>query len=179
MKNLLLLDADIVINLYELGYWRPVLSQNKVHLSSTIIDEIRYYRKNDEAIPIDLKPLLKSGEVVEVTVSVLDQKEVYDLLVANNADGVHAGELEALSFIFHKNGESFEIALKDHAAIKAAVVLGISDQAISVETLLRKSGVIRKKLSLPFSLTERRFQGLKTEGAFLSIMDKSRRQKKR
>lgn len=51
MKSLLLLDADIVIDLHKIGLWKAVTGRYKVHLPSTIIGEIKHYRKGSEQIP--------------------------------------------------------------------------------------------------------------------------------
>lgn len=178
MKSLLLLDADIVIDLHKIGLWKAVISQYKVHLPSTIIGEIKHYWKGDERVAIDLTPEINSGEVVEVSVDPIDQKKVFDLLVSKKVDAIHDGEREALSFIYFHNDETFRIALKDHAAIRAAVVLDIIDKAMSVESMLKEAGVLRQKFQLPYELTEKRFSKFKTEGAFLSLDAEKSRQKK-
>ena len=84
-------------------------------------------------------------------------------------DAIHDGEREALSYMYFHNDEEFRIALKDHAAIRAAVVLGILDKTMSVETMLKEAGALRQKVELPYKLTEKRFSKLRTEGAFLSL----------
>jgi len=180
MKSLLLLDADIVIDLHKVGLWKAVTSQYKVHLPSTIIGEIKYYPRGNERVPIDLTPDFSSGAVVEVSVDPIDQKKVYDLLVSKKVDAVHDGEREALSFIYFHNDEPFRIALKDHVAISAAVVLSVIEKAMSVEAMLKDIGVALPKTSpLLYELSEKRFAKYRAEGAFLSIeAEKSRRKKK-
>jgi len=178
MKSLLLLDADIVIDLHKIGLWKAVISQYKVHLPSTVIGEIKHYWKGNEQVAIDLAPEINGGEVVEVSVDPIDQKKVFDLLVSKKVDAIHDGEREALSFMYFHNDETFCIALKDHAAIRAAVVLDIIDKALSVESMLKEAGVLRQKFPLPYELTEKRFSKFKTEGAFL-LLDAEKADKKK
>ncbi|MBF0523279.1 MAG: hypothetical protein HQL24_09525 [Candidatus Omnitrophica bacterium] len=179
MKNLLLLDADIVIDLHKIGLWKAVVSRYKVHLPSTIIGEIKHYWKGNEQVAIDLVPEIKAGDVVEVSVDPIDQKKVYDLLESKKVEAIHDGEREALSFMYFHNDEEFRIALKDKAAIRAAVVLDIIDNSLSVETLLKEAGALRQKSELPYELTEKRFSTYKTEGAFLFLDAEKPRHKKK
>lgn len=169
MKSLLLLDADIVIDLHKIGRWKAVTSRYKVHLPFTIIGEIKHYWKGNEQILIDLAPEVSSGAVVEVSVDPIDQKKVFDLLVLKKVDAIHDGEREALSYMYFHHDEDFRIALKDHAAIRAAVVLDIVDKTMSVETMLKEAGALRQKDDLPYELTEKRFSKFRTEGALLSV----------
>ncbi|MBF0388254.1 MAG: hypothetical protein HQL20_10480 [Candidatus Omnitrophica bacterium] len=169
MKSLLLLDADIVIDLHEIGLWKAVTNCYKVHLPSTIIGEIKHYWKGNEQIPIDLASGISSGDIVEVSVDPIEQKKVFDLLVSKRVDAIHDGEREALSYMYFHKDEAVRIVLKDHAAIRAAVVLGIIDRAMSVEAMLKESGVLRQTGELSYRLTEKRFAKFRTEGAFLSL----------
>ena len=179
MKSLLLLDADIVIDLHKIGLWKAVTSRYKVHLPSTIIGEIKHYWKGSEQVLIDLSVELSSGMVVEVSVDPIDQKKVFDLLVSKKVDAIHDGEREALSYMYFHHDEDFRIALKDHAAIRAAVVLDIVEKTMSVEAMLKEAGALRQKDDLPYELTEKRFSKFRTEGAFLSAAaEKPMRKKK-
>ncbi len=62
--SLLLLDANVVIYLFELGIWGKVVSLCDIHLACTVIDEARFYEDDDGVQhPFDLSGYVDSGAV--------------------------------------------------------------------------------------------------------------------
>ena len=53
--KLLILDANVVIYLFENGLWQKVLAQCEIHLSRIVAeDEVRYYHGRDADKLIDI-----------------------------------------------------------------------------------------------------------------------------
>ncbi len=167
MKSLLLLDADIVIDLHVLGNWKAIVGSYKIHLPATVVSEIKHYPQGNQLIPIDLNVYINSGKVTVVSVDIQEQTRIFEQLRNDNVDGIDPGELEALCYMLITS--DIRIALKDHAAIRAAAFLSITDRALSVEQVLKEVGILRVKDQVSYELSEERFRKFKTEGAFLAV----------
>jgi hypothetical protein len=71
-ESLLLLDANVVVCLFELGLWDEICAAYDVHVGETILNEALYYRSADGRHRIDLKARGDAGQVTEFTVALAD-----------------------------------------------------------------------------------------------------------
>jgi hypothetical protein len=55
MKKLLLLDADVVIDLHSLGLFERMRQAYDLHLTKKVLEEAKYYRKGNAKVPINIK----------------------------------------------------------------------------------------------------------------------------
>lgn len=156
--KLWLLDADVIIKLLELNVFDNLAKQHKLHIASTVIDEVKFYKKNNQRIQVDFrKEYVISGRVVEVTASVSDMQQVLLKLPPVKRDAIHAGEIEALSVLVRD--DSLTLCTFDAAAIRAVPFLDASDRVISAERLLKSSGLtLSPGQKLDPRLTEEYFQ---------------------
>jgi hypothetical protein len=70
--KLWLLDADVIIKLLELDVLDRLAKQHELHVASTVVDEVKYYRRNGEKdgqkIRVDFRQAyITSGRVIEAT----------------------------------------------------------------------------------------------------------------
>jgi len=170
---LLLLDADVIIDLHRLSVWEHIIKHHKVHIPSIILHKETYYYEDKRGIrhPIDLEKEI-GVTIYELSCSaeeLLSFKEQFDRVFQEE---LHDGEKEALVLI-HKQ-KNLLLCTCDHAAIKALALLDLLDRGISFENLLRKSGITKK---LEYKHTEKRFKKCLSEGSVMRIQERGLKKK--
>lgn len=138
----LLLDANIVIGLFELSLWDAVVDSCDLTLSEVVVDEADFYRdvRGDEH-RIDLQPYIAAGriEVRGITASELAAfKSRFDDLYIEKLDD---GETESLAIC--ERDDEYEICSADAIVFKVLAVIDRSEQGISLEELLQRVGLGR------------------------------------
>ena len=66
--DLVILDANVVIDAHREDYWNPLVEKYKIHLPATVIrDEVHYFEdgKNNKK-GIQLQPLIKKSLIFEI-----------------------------------------------------------------------------------------------------------------
>jgi len=162
--HIVLLDADVIIDLHRLNLWKSLTKNNKIHVSSIICREVYYYEETaGKRHIIDLsKEAGKSFVEISATIEQLS-------LITKEFEGLfeidlHAGEKEALAILTTKKDMLF--CTCDKAAMKALGFLELGHQGISFEKLLSRSG-IKKKLEMKHS--ERQFRQFTQEGVSMRL----------
>lgn len=154
--KLVILDANVIIELFSQGIFDALIGRYAIKLPKTIKDECQFYfDQNDDEVQINWEPYITSGKVEEVAAT---DEQFSDLLKKLKDDfyrGIDAGELEAIALICSKDEEDLFFCSGDLPALKAMGVLGRGNQAVSLETLLQKSGMGR---NLKHQFSERRKQ---------------------
>ena len=170
---LLLLDADVTIDLHRLGIWKHVIKNHNIYIPSVILHREVYYYEDEKRkrYPIDLKKEV-GVTINELSCSaeeLLSFKEQFDCVFQEE---LHDGEKEALVLL--QKQEDLLLCTCDHAAIKALALLDLSAQGISFENLLRKTGINKK---LEFKHTEKRFKRCLSEGSIMRIQERGLKNK--
>lgn len=139
------LDADVIIDLLSLDVFDRLASSHEIFAASTVIDEVRFFKRSDEKHPVDLQQqYVSNGLVKELSASPDEIKEVLTKLPAINHENIDPGELESLAILSREEGLIF--CSCDAAAIRALPFLDLSDRGISVESLLKSSGLQKSGL---------------------------------
>lgn len=171
--KLLILDANIVIHLFELGLWGAVLEKWEIHLASVVaFQEAEFYFDGSHAIEIDLNPFIASGQlkVFETPAAKLQNfKSQFDSTYLERLD---PGETESLVFLLD-SPEEFLISSADAIVFRILGNLSRSDQGISLEEILRKSGISQANLKRQYTKAFR--EQKTTEGARDSLFNKGRK----
>lgn len=171
---LLLLDADVIIDLHRLGIWKHIIKNHKVHIPSIVLHKEVYYYEDDSGTRhyIDLQK--------ELGVTINELSCSAEELLSFNAqfdrvfqEELHDGEKEALVLL--QKQEELLLCTCDCAAIKALALLDLSDQGISFENLLKKSGINKK---LEYKHTEKRFKKCLNEGSIMKIQERGLKKSK-
>lgn len=142
--KLLLLDANVVIYLHELGLWDTVVEQCDVHLSATVIGECDFFRDANEIDHrIDLRPYIENGTVTMFEVP-LDKIIAFmaDFSKSYKAD-LDPGEAESLTYLLESTDE-YTICSADHIVFQVLGSHYRSGQGLSLEELLQVLGKTRK-----------------------------------
>jgi len=162
---LLLLDADVIIDLHKLGLWDQITKNHQINIPSIILHKEVYFYEDD----IGIRHNINLAEEIGVTINELSCSAEEFLLFKEKFDRVfqeeiHDGEKEAL--ILLQKQEDLFLCTCDHAAIKALGLLDLSIQGLSFENLLRKSSINKK---LEYKHTDKRFKKYLNEGSIMKI----------
>ena len=162
--NLLLLDAGVIIKLFEFEIWEAFLERCDVHLSKTIMEEALYYiDSNDEQKPIHLSDYKAKMTVHDVSVSqVQELKKIFGRVLLERLD---AGEAELLAVV-HNSPENYRICSADAVVYRVLPALSKGSQGISLEEVLTQIGLSRK-VSWPYN---KRFRETYTQRGFEEML---------
>lgn len=161
---LLLLDADVIIDLHKLGLWKQITKSHKVSIPSIVLHKEVYYYEDENGhhhIDLEREAGVTFSDLSCSAQELLGFKERFDRVFQEE---LHDGEKEALVLL--QKQEDLLLCTCDHAAIKALALLDLSAQGISFEGLLKKSGMNKK---LEYKHTEKRFKNILSEGNIMRI----------
>ncbi len=145
LLKLWLLDADVIIDLFSLDIFDKLTKLHEINASSTVIDEVKFCIRQNEQIPISFRAdYVDAGLVHEVSADAEEIAQILAKLPANRRDVIHAGELESLAVLIRSDDLIF--CSCDAATIRTLPFLDLSERGISVEKLLRASGLSQPKL---------------------------------
>jgi hypothetical protein len=140
-----LLDADIIIDFLSLDVLDALAAHHEVFASSTVIDEIKFFRRGDKKYGINFRRhYIVSNIIKELSATPDETKETLLKLPQIFRDTLDAGELESLAILSRRRDLIF--CSCDAAAIRTLPFLDLSDRGISAEKLMKDSGLPRKGL---------------------------------
>ena len=138
--RLLLLDAGIVIKLFEMGLWDRLLEQCEVHLSRTIVTEAHFYKDEEgQRHDFDLASYEASGAITVFDVSLAQDAELTKHFGLDYLERFDAGEREALAHLV-TSSLPYIISSADSIVFKVLGFLNRADQGVSLEEILRRTG---------------------------------------
>lgn len=143
--RLLLLDANIVIEISKRRLWEGVLSQCEVHLSRTVVDEAAFYTDdNGDRCEIDLTPYRGGdGGITVFDVAASEVASLRSRFDPTYFEKLDAGETESLSFLL-KQSDQCSICSADMIVYRVLGNLNRPNQGISLEEILNKVGLGRR-----------------------------------
>lgn len=141
--RLLLLDANVVLKLHELGIWETILDRCEVVLAETVVSESKFYTKGDHDVRItwDAQIAAKQVRVVSVPIDVLQRFR--SRFKGPFLERLDAGEAESLAYLCEVDSSAL-IASADLIVWRVLGALGMRDQGLSLEEVLAKLGLGRK-----------------------------------
>jgi len=163
MKRLLLLDADVIIDLHTLDLFEKILKTYDVYVTRTVLGEAQYFRKAGYQEKIGI-----AGKVTIIDVAPEDLNLVR--IEAKEARrGIDAGELEAIAYL-NTAEEDLMFCTCDKAAITLVSYMGLEERSASVEKIVKSVGHHKKNL-FPRHL-DKMFKECVKEGKALRIQFK-------
>ena len=151
-SKLIILDADVVIHLHELGIWKDFIQKYEVHLTSIVISECKRFKDpslGENSIPfeIDLDLQIENGSIYEESLDASILIDVNSKLEASKCPSkpeIHPGELEILAFEYNKILKDCHLCIADKGAIFAATILDLDDNCISLQKALEECGLSKQ-----------------------------------
>ncbi|MDH4157341.1 MAG: hypothetical protein OEW00_08710 [candidate division Zixibacteria bacterium] len=131
------------------------LTVNSVYLAGTVASEARY--SSDQFYGrqyIDLPSAIQAERVEVIDLDVRDLASCLDAIVKWQAPQLDDGERETIGIVYSVRRDLI-LCLRDTAAIRCAVLIGLSGNVISIETALNRCGL---KGKLEYGDSERRFR---------------------
>jgi hypothetical protein len=92
MKKLLLLDADVVIDLHSLGLFDRIIKGYEVHITKTVLNEALYFKSGGARTKINIRGRVTIIENVDVAHLQAVRNEAKEARL-----GIDLGELEAIA----------------------------------------------------------------------------------
>lgn len=163
MRKLLLLDADVVIDLHTLGLFGKISKAYCVCLTRSVFEEARYYKKDGAKIEIDIKDAAIIEDVDFESLKKV-QTEAKEARL-----GIDPGESMSIAYLIQTEKE-ITFCTCDRAAIKLISYLELEQKSISLEKALKITGYHEKRL-YPRHL-EKTFKAAVKEGKTLRIQFK-------
>jgi hypothetical protein len=151
-STLLLLDANVVIKLHELGLWTHVVQRHNVFMTATVLDEARYYRDGELDVPIELATQIQQRQLTVVEMDSAVFARFKDRFSPGYFERLDPGEGEALAFL-DSSAEPFLLCSSDAIVFRTLALLNRSEQGLSLEETLSGAGLSRK--DLPWQFTRR------------------------
>ena len=164
MRKLLLLDADVLIDLHSLGLFQRICKSYHVHLTRKVLEEAPFYKKQGAKHKIDISADVTIIESIGIESLGKVQNEAKEARL-----GIDPGESASIAYIGETDKE-ITFCTCDKAAIKLISYMNLEERSISVENALRNAGYREKNL-YPRHL-EKSFKECIKEGKALRIQFK-------
>jgi len=148
--RLLLLDANIVIEISRHGLWDQIVARCDIHLARTVIDEAHFFLDaNGDRQPIDLTVYINEGSITVFDLTPSDLtgfRAKFDPVYFEKLD---PGETESLAYLL-KQSEDCQICSADKIIFRVLGNIYRAEQGVSLEEVLTQIGLGRT-LSREFS----------------------------
>lgn len=163
--NIVLLDADVIIDLHRYNIWTHIVSKNKILVPSIILRHEVYFYEDKFSVKRNIDLISEVGktitEISSTAEEMIDFKKNFDRFIEEELD---PGETEALKILSDRDDCFF--CTCDKAAIKVIALLGKREQGLSFARLLASSGITKR---LEKKHTEKYFNKYLDEGSQLRI----------
>lgn len=142
---LLLLDANVVIELFRLGLWDKVLECCDVHLSRTIVQREAHFFKDSEGSrhDFDLREYEASGQITVFDVELSEVRHFALSFDPTYFERLDPGETEAMTHLL-TSPAPYLICSADSIVFKVLGNLNRAEQGISLEEVLNDVGLGRR-----------------------------------
>lgn len=136
-----ILDANVVIDAHRLGFWRALVTQYRISVTETILNEVRFYEDDSgEKHDIDLQVSAQKGTIDVLAANAADLEAVQSKITLEFAKSVDPGELEAVAVLASGRCEDHRFCTADAVAIKLLAVLDLGAYGVPVKKLLEPIG---------------------------------------
>jgi len=162
MRKLLLLDADVIIDLHALDLFEKVRKAYNICLTRNVFEEARYYKKGGAKIAIDIKDVTIIEDVALESLRKVKREAKEARL------GIDPGESTSIAYLIQAE-EEVTFCTCDQAAIKLIAYMELEQKSISLEKALRTAGYHERLY--PRHL-EKTFKAAVKEGKILRIQFK-------
>lgn len=141
-----LLDANVVIAVHELGVWDQLIARCEVFAPETVVEESRFHSRDLVGFsePIDLRGAAAAGRISILSASAADVVSLQRRFAPWFLELVHPGELEAIALLLAGNCAEMCFCTGDGGAIRAATLLGLAERCVALDRLLESTGLSKK-----------------------------------
>ena len=142
--RLLLLDANVVIEIARHGLWDQMVARCDVHLAQTVLDEAQFYEDDQgDKHYIDLAPFISANAITVFNLTPSQTagfRAQFDPVYFEKLD---PGETESLAYLLSQSDE-YRICSADKIIYRVLGCLSRPDQGVSLDEVLGQIGLGRK-----------------------------------
>jgi len=140
-SRLILLDANVVIHLFELDLWKHIVARCQIVLAQTVIDEAHFFERDGERFQIDWDELVRAGSV-EIRSLAASEVQVYcKRFDPTYYEKLDPGEAESLALL-ERDAEA-RICSADKIVWRVLGNTSQADRGVSLEEILRHVGLTK------------------------------------
>jgi len=165
MRKLLLLDANVIIDLHTLGLFDKISKSYDLYVTPEVLKESDRFPFEGSYHPISIKDKVKVVQDVSIDTTNTIRKEAEEAGLA-----IEEGEATSIAYITQAIDEDVLFCTCDKAAIRLVSFMNLEEKSISVEKALRNVGYHQRNL-YPRHF-EKVFQECIKEGKTLRILHK-------
>ena len=133
-----MLDADVIINLLGFDLIDSLIAAYDVYACSTVIDEIRFYRRQEIKTNINFRQrYVNTGKVSELSANSTEIKEMLQRIPDLFRESIDPGETESLTILIKRLDLNLFFCSCDARAIQALSHLQVSEKGIFLEKVLK------------------------------------------
>lgn len=140
MKKLLLLDADVIIDLHTLSLFEKISKVYGIYVTKEVFEEANHFKKDGVKKIINIRDKVTIVENVDVESLAKVNKEAREAKLS-----IDPGESTSIAYINQTNEEILFCSC-DKAAIKLVSYMELESRSISLEGALRDTGYHKKNL---------------------------------
>ncbi|MCL4552287.1 MAG: hypothetical protein M1305_01850 [Candidatus Marsarchaeota archaeon] len=142
--KLLMLDANIVIMLHELGLWEKVIAVCDVHIAGTIVDDEAdfYFDDQHNRRRIDLSNDICGGSITRFDVPLSQVSTFKAEFGPQYFAKLDPGEVESLAHLMCST-KAFTVCSADKIVFRVLGARHLTDRGISLEEILSQIGLAR------------------------------------
>jgi hypothetical protein len=142
--SLLLLDTNVVIELFAFDLWDRFIEVCDVHLARTVVNESKFWEDDlEQRYPINLAPYEQDGRITVHDADVSELSALTDQFGPTILEKLDPGESESLAILCNSK-EQFLISSSDRIAYRVLGALLRSEQGISLEEIMQSIGLTKK-----------------------------------
>jgi predicted nucleic acid-binding protein len=147
-----LLDADVIIWCEKNNKLGSVFKAKRIEIPKVIYEEVRYYEKPEtkERVTITFNQYIKEGSLKIIDTPVDEEVRRIFNIIKNciNLGEIDKGEIECIALA--KKNNKYKFCTGDKSSIRLMSFLRLSDQAISLEEILRGAGNLRESFTIAY-----------------------------
>ena len=118
--SIVLLDADVIIDLHRFGIWKKIIKKNIISIPSTVLRREVYFYKDKNDVKHNINLIKEIGKTItEVQVNaeeLLDFRKKFECFIEEELD---SGETEALKILNDRDDCNFCTCFKEE--VRSAV----------------------------------------------------------
>ncbi len=142
--KLLLLDANVVIEVFRHGLWDKIIAKCDLYLARTAVDEAHFFLDaNGDQQPIDLTPHINANVITVFELKPSDLSDLRAQFDPSYFEKLDPGETESMAYLL-RLGEQSQICSADKIVYRVLGRMGRSEQGVSLEEVLSQAGLSRK-----------------------------------
>ncbi|MEK6677652.1 MAG: hypothetical protein AABZ47_18615 [Planctomycetota bacterium] len=142
MKKLrfLLLDANVIIKLFELKLWEQVIERCEIFIAETVANEAQFFHDDVGQEAIDLSAYSTANKINVVSLTASDVAEFRDRFTPDYMERIDPGEAEALAYLLGSKDPCL-LCSADAIVFRILGRLSCGEQGISLEEILQRTGL--------------------------------------